>query len=51
MASNILEMIHQFKGSKIVVLSGFFHRYYLQSELKPNQKKQGFVIKEFYDYY
>ena len=50
MAKNILHFVNEYKGKKIVVLNGFFHRYYLHSILKPKQASNAFIIKEFYQY-
>ncbi|NER13633.1 hypothetical protein GWK08_09305 [Leptobacterium flavescens] len=50
MASNISKMIREFKGKRLVVLNGFFHRYYLRSELSPKQETDDFIIREFYEF-
>lgn len=47
MAQNILKHASNHKGETIVVLTGFFHRYYLLKELKGNMPKN-VVIKEYY---
>ncbi|MBK1895135.1 TraB/GumN family protein [Chryseobacterium paridis] len=48
MASNIYKAAAQHPGKKIVVLTGFLHRYYIIKQLtKLNDLK--YVIKEFYD--
>ncbi|QXP62754.1 hypothetical protein [Polaribacter sp. HaHaR_3_91] len=50
MSRNILHFVKEYKGSKIVVLNGFFHRYYLKSLIEPKQRDMDFIIKEFYEY-
>lgn len=50
MAKHILHFIKENKGSRIVVLNGYFHRYYLNALIKPHQEKHDFIIKEFYEY-
>jgi hypothetical protein len=47
MAQNILKHASNHKGETIVVLTGFFHRYYLLKELKRNMPKN-VIIKEYY---
>lgn len=48
MAKNILNYANENPGKKIMVLTGYFHRYYLLEELhKANAKNV--VIKEFYE--
>jgi hypothetical protein len=47
MARNILEITRQYPGKRVVVLTGFFHRYYLLEEL---QKGNSIQIKEYYAY-
>lgn len=49
MAKNILHFAEEFRGSRIVVLNGFFHRYYLNSLIKEKQGELGFMVKEFYE--
>ena len=49
MSENILHFVNQYKGSRIVVLNGYFHRYYLNSLIKPKQDELHFVVKEFYE--
>lgn len=48
MAQNIYNTATKYPYKKIVVLTGFLHRYYLLKELNRLNKGQ-FVIKEFYD--
>ena len=50
MSKNILHFVNEYDGSRIVVLNGYFHRYYLNSLIKPKQEEMGFVVKEFYEY-
>lgn len=50
MSQNILSFVKEYDGEKIIVLNGYFHRYYLNSLLKPKQEELNFVIKEFNDY-
>lgn len=50
MAKNILHFVKEYKGSRIVVLNGYYHRYYLNHLIKPKQDNLRFIIKEFYDY-
>lgn len=50
MSKNILHFIKEYRGKKIIVLNGYFHRYYLNSLIKPKKEALNFVIKEYYDY-
>jgi len=50
MAKNILSFIDHYRGKKLVVLNGYYHRYYLQALIKPEQEAHNFKLKEFYDY-
>lgn len=50
MAKHILHFVDEDKGKKIIVLNGFFHRYYLNLLLRPEQEAHDFVIKDFYEY-
>lgn len=50
MAKNILHFTDEFKGKRIIVLNGYFHRYYLDSLLRPEQEKNNFIIKDWYEY-
>ena len=49
MAKNIMHFITEYQGKRIVVLNGYYHRYYLNALLNPEQKKYNFVIKNFHD--
>ncbi len=50
MAKNILHFTDEYRGKRIVVLNGFFHRYYLDSLLRPEQEESNFIIKNFDEY-
>ncbi len=50
MSKNILHFIRKYNGKKIIVLNGYFHRYYLNSLIKPKEEKLNFTIREFYEY-
>lgn len=50
MAKNILHFIREYEYEKIVVLNGYFHRYYLNFLIKPKEEELNFIIKEFYEY-
>lgn len=50
MAKNILHFVRAYHGKKIIVLNGYFHRYYLNSLLRHKEEKLNFTIKEFYEY-
>ena len=50
MAENILHFIKEYHGKKIIVLNGYFHRYYLNSLIKPKEEELNFITKEFYEY-
>ena len=50
MAKHILHFVDEYKGKKIVVLNGYYHRYYLKFLLTPLQKENNFILKEFDDY-
>lgn len=39
MAANIIRMVNAYPGKKIVVLTGFFHRYYLKSEINRQSQR------------
>lgn len=50
MAKNILNIAEASRGKKIIVLTGFMHRYYIINELKKHTKKdKNIELKEFYD--
>lgn len=50
MAKNILHFTNEYKGKRIVVLNGYFHRHYLDSLLRPEQKNNNFIIKAWNEY-
>lgn len=45
MAQNILKQIKLHPNKRIVVLNGFYHRYYLIDELKKYQTEYNFLVK------
>jgi hypothetical protein len=49
MAKNILTIAELNNGKKIVVLTGFMHRYYILKELKRLTKGKNIILKEFYE--
>lgn len=49
MAKNIINYAEEFQGKRIIVTTGFEHRYYLRSELKKSAQ-QNFVLKEYWEY-
>ncbi|WP_282113401.1 hypothetical protein [Maribacter stanieri] len=50
MAKHILHFTNEYKGKRIVVLNGYFHRHYLDSLLGPEQKKNNFIIRDLDEY-
>jgi len=44
MAQNILKQIAHHPNKTIVVLTGYYHRYYLMEELKPYQTEYEFIL-------
>ncbi len=48
MAENIINYAEEFQGERILVTTGFEHRYYLRKELQQS-KKQNFVLKEYWE--
>jgi len=48
MAKNIMKVAEQNSGKRIVVTTGFLHRYYILNELKKLTQGKGIQIKEFY---
>ncbi len=50
MSNNILHFIKEYNYKKIIVLNGYFHRYYLNSLITPKQDEFNFTVKEFYEY-
>ena len=50
MSKNILHFVREYHGKKIIVLNGYFHRYYLNSLIRPKEKELNFMLKEFYEY-
>lgn len=50
MAKNIYKIAKENLGKKLVVLTGFMHRYYIISELKKLTKdNKNIAIMEFYE--
>ncbi len=47
MAKNIIRVAERYPNKKIVVLTGFLHRYYIISELKVHNRAD-FILREFY---
>jgi hypothetical protein len=50
MAAHILAFVRQQQARRIVVLTGYFHKYYLLRELQPHQTTDGFELREYYHY-
>jgi hypothetical protein len=50
MVRNIVKYTKELQARKVVVLCGFEHRYYLRSKLSEQASKEGFVVKEYWDY-
>ncbi len=46
MATNINRYITFYPHSRIVVLNGYFHRYYLRQELRKNSEEKLFLLKD-----
>ena len=45
--NNILKWKEKYPDKKIVVLIGFYHKYFLVNELKWKQKEYNFELKEY----
>lgn len=50
MIENILNYCNEFKGKKIVVLTGFYHKYFLHEGLEKVALERGIIMKEFWEY-
>lgn len=50
MVTNILKYSRELWPTRVVVLAGFEHRYYLMNELAAQAAKEGFVLKGFQEY-
>ncbi|MDW3209859.1 MAG: hypothetical protein R8N23_08325 [Reichenbachiella sp.] len=50
MSKHILHFVKTYPGKRILVLNGFFHRYYLNKLLLPVCNEHDFVIKNFDEY-
>jgi len=49
MARNIIKVIDKNPNKRIIVLTGYFHRYYLLEEIAKIKYNRNFSIKEFYN--
>ncbi len=51
MANNILKHLkgEEFQNKTIIVLTGFYHKYFLLKELTPKQNDFNFIIREYYE--
>lgn len=49
MVSNIIKYCNDYKNKKIIVLTGFYHKYYLTQELKKKEKEFNFVLSDCWD--
>jgi hypothetical protein len=49
MANHIIDFSKRFAGKHIVIITGFFHRYFLRQLLIPLETQYGFKIKELYE--
>jgi hypothetical protein len=47
MAKNIIRVAERYPNKKIVVLTGFLHRYYIISEIIVHNRAD-FILREFY---
>lgn len=50
LAENALRIIKNNPSHRVVVLTGYKHRFYTLNFLEKHQTKYNFVLKEFYDY-
>ncbi|HWZ04450.1 MAG TPA: hypothetical protein VNX40_12625 [Mucilaginibacter sp.] len=50
MVDNILKYCDQFKGKKIVVLTGAMHKYFLSDAIGKKQKANHIILKDFWEY-
>ena len=50
MVSNIIQYCDEFKGKKVVVLTGAMHKYFLMDGIAARQKEKKIVLKEFWEY-
>jgi len=50
MVTNIIRFSKELKAMKVLVLVGFEHRYYLRKRLAEQAPKEGFVVKEYWEY-
>ena len=49
MAKHIMNVVDQNPNKKIIVLAGYFHRYYLLKELTSMKNSRTFLLHEFYE--
>lgn len=50
MVDNILKYCDEYKGKKIVVLTGAMHKYFLFGTIEKKQKDHNIVLKDFWEY-
>jgi hypothetical protein len=50
MVRNIARYSKDLQAKRVVVLCGYEHRYYLRSSLNQQAPKEGFIVKEYWDY-
>lgn len=50
MVRNILKYAKELRPKRAVVLSGYEHRYYLRKQLAEQATKEGFILREYWDY-
>lgn len=50
MVENIFKYCEEFQGKKIVVLSGFYHKYFLHEGVETKASEKNVMIKEFWEY-
>jgi len=50
MVTNILKYTKELRPRRVVVLSGYEHRYYLRKQLAEQATREGFVLREYRDY-
>ncbi|RQO32157.1 hypothetical protein DBR32_00655 [Taibaiella sp. KBW10] len=49
MAQNIIQVMDQNPNKKVIVLTGYYHRYYLLDQIKKRKQNRHFSLKEFYE--
>jgi hypothetical protein len=50
LSKNILNIVKENTSSTIIVLTGYQHRFYIVKNVKSQEKKYNFELKEFYEY-